>query len=175
MSRYDIDNYMPLLEKLAAESAFILELGVGEGDGSTLAFQRGLERSSTRKRKLHISVDIAPDLRPQYKPTQDYWRMVIGDSREPKTLFQVKHLCGDNVPDIIFIDTDHTYEQMDAELKMWSCLAGENTVWLFHDTYMFSVYNPMADAIKEFAQKNGWVYEDIDTSPHGLAKMSRGK
>ncbi len=172
MSRYDIDNYMPLLQEYAREcpTGYILELGIGQADGSTKSFIDGLEERGGSDR-LMISVDHQVDFEVN-TPTVDYWRFVLASTIEPTTIKMVAAISI-RPPDILFIDTDHTYEQMTLELLLWGQVAGPNTVWLFHDTYMFGGYNPMGDAIKEYAAATGWTYEDVSTDPHGLGRMRR--
>ncbi len=166
----DIDNYIPYLEEVASKANIVLELGVGKGTGSTLAFTRALNRNSSSSIRL-ISVDHKDYM--EMKPTSSKWNLVIGDSRAISTYQTVKLIIGNRYVDIIFIDTDHTPCQVLAELELWSKLADDHTIWLFHDTYMMGEYNPMVDAIKEFASKHDWVYEDVFTDPHGLGKMYR--
>ena len=75
--------------------------------------------------------------------------------------------------DLIFIDTVHTYEHLKKELELWEPLAVGDCKWLFHDTWMGGVYNPMTDAIKEFARNsNGkWEYSDITRECNGLGAL----
>jgi hypothetical protein len=73
---------------------------------------------------------------------------------------------------VIFIDTDHNYQQMYTELRLWSQIAGGKTVWLFHDTWMYGPHNvDMVRAITEFADIYGYEYADLRTDSHGLGKM----
>jgi len=51
-------------------------------------------------------------------------------------------------------------------------MATPDTVWLFHDTWMFGQYNPMTDAIKQFADEHGLVYEDLSKECNGLGRMA---
>lgn len=172
----DIAPHMNQLEAFATQAGFILELGCGAGNGSTRAFRRGLAKSKAAL-KLHISVDVNTEHPAYDKPTEDYWHKVNGDSRDPMTYERVSRVCGalSMVPDIIFIDTDHTYEVMKEELALWGPLSGPNTIWLFHDTWMTGPYNHMTDAIKEYAAANGLVYEDLSRGSHGLGWMGRKK
>lgn len=167
---YDIENYIPYLRAIASKAEFILEIGPAKGDGSTKAFIEGLtEFSENTKKKLMISVDIRDYM--EEKPTVDFWHLVIGDSREVTTLDAVLKISGKRFPDIIFIDTHHTYDQMKAELSLWKKMASPETTWLFHDTYMMGEYNHMTDAIKEYAKENGFLYQDVFSNAHGLGMM----
>lgn len=176
----DIAPLMPMLEEAASKAAFILEIGCGAGNGSCRAFRRGLKKSKAPEElKLHISIDINTEHPAYDRPTEPYWVKVSGDSRSievfDKVLDVMCTLGTEFPPDIIFIDTDHTYEQMTEELRLWGRIAGPNTIWLFHDTYMFGPYNHMTDAIKEYASENGLVYKDLATHSHGLGWMGREK
>jgi cephalosporin hydroxylase len=166
-----IGNFMPhLTEAARLSNGFVLEIGAGVGDGSIAAFANGLEQRGGDDR-LHISVDIKDRLRD--KPEVPYWYYIIGDSREPETAEMVKTVAGGRIPGVLFIDTDHYYEHMARELEVWKVLAGEETVWLFHDTWIWGIYNHMTEAIKEFAVKEGWVYDDWSTEIHGLGRMRK--
>ena len=168
----DIAYHMPLLEELASKAAFVLELGVGNGNGSTRAFVRGLDRSP-HKDRLMISVDNDP-ARPEERPSVPWWHMVYGDTRNPNTLHSVLEICGyERKPDMIYIDTDHTYEQMQAELSLWGTLGSPPAVWLFHDTWMFGPYNHMTDAIKEYAAAHALTFFDLTHESHGLGMMKK--
>lgn len=167
---YDIANFGNALRDLALRSGFVLELGPAKGDGSTRFFEEGLNESD-HEDKLFITVDWQDYM--ETKPTAKFWHFVMGDSREQSTLDAVKKIAGDRKPDLLFIDTHHTYEQMAIELPLWNQIAGEHTKWVFHDTYMMGEYNHMTDAIKEFAEKNGFKYQDLSTEAHGLGMMSK--
>lgn len=175
MSKYDIDNYMPILSDMAAacEGGYVLELGVGQLDGSTAAFIEGLKRwqkIQAAHQPLMVSVDWQMDFtNPQLNPElPSWWHFVLGSTLDPQTF---KFVSAYRSPDIIFIDTEHSYEQMSAELALWGRLTNRYTTWLFHDTYMFGQYNHMTDAIKEYAAASGWVYDDVSVEAHGLGRM----
>ena len=167
----DIAYHMPLLEELASKAAFVLELGVGNGNGSTRAFVRGLTRSPHEDRLL-VSVEFDRS-QPEERPDVPWWHIVYGDSRNSNTLRKVAEVCGGRVPDILFIDTDHTYDQMKCELEVWPKIADAHTVWLFHDTFMFDLYNHMTDAIKEYAASAGLTFFDLTHESHGLGMMKK--
>lgn len=168
---FDIEKLMPIIEEYASKAKFVLEIGPAKGNGSTIAIERGLERSPNRH-KMFVSVDIRDYM--EYKPKLDYWFFVLGDSRSKDTVWDVSNLCfRGEIPDLIFIDTVHTYEQMKVELETWWEASTLETTWLFHDTWMMGEYNHMTDAIKEFAEEHGLVYEDVTTDSHGLGAMHK--
>ncbi len=167
----DVEYLMPILEEYASKCEIILELGCGHGNGSTRAFAAGLRRSCNLSAHL-VSVDIDPS-RPDELPNCPIYTRVVGDSADTKVMLMVSHLVS-RKPDLIYVDTDHTYEQMKSELEVWWPMSYQSTTWLFHDTWMFGEYNHMTDAIKEFAARDGWVYTDITKESHGLGRMARG-
>lgn len=163
---HDIAGFVGDIREAAAKAGAVIELGPGKGDGSTLAIQEGCVHHPD---PLHISVDHQDYM--EQKPTAGWWHLVIGDSRDLGTVRKVSALLGDRSPGLIFIDTHHTYPQMKAELEAWAFLAGPETVWLMHDTWMMGEYNPMTDAIKDFAERSGWSFDDFRTEPHGLGRL----
>jgi len=173
----DIAYHMPFLEAVASQASFILEIGVGWGNGSTRAFARGLKRSPAAN-KLHIGVDWNPVLEDPAsdfeRPDSDYWQLVLGKSERAWTAQKVDLVTHGRVPDVIFIDTDHNYDQMSQELRVWSRLAGPSTLWIFHDTWQEGSYNRMTDAIKEYCVEHPeWEFVDYSQDSHGLGLMRR--
>ena len=168
----DIALHMPFLEELASKASVILELGCGKGNGSTRALSRGLHRSKSNN-KLMVTVDWNPN-GPEEKPEDHWWWFVAGDTRRASTLRVVSSLLS-QLPDLIFIDTDHTPDQIEAELNLWFLVAHPFCTWVFHDTWMMGEYNPMTDAIKEFAASHGLEFIDYSRECHGLGLMRRAK
>jgi len=166
----DIAQHMPVLEAAAALSAFVIELGCGDGNGSLRALTAGLRRSPLAF-PLYISVDLRPDRPCVDVPTEHWWNVIHGDSADPAVVNQAKAIAGDRKADLIFIDTAHTIQQMRLELELWSHFAHRGTTWLFHDTWMGGGYNRMTDAIKEFAAANNWKYKDLSKASAGLGRM----
>lgn len=162
---------MPFLEHAASQSGVIIEIGAGHGNGSTRALARGIDKS-TALNKLFISVDIDPE-RPQEKPQLPYWRGCYGPSEDPETAKLLWPLMASRHADLIYIDTDHTYEQLKAEHEVWCQFADENTTWLYHDTWIWGPYNSMTDAAKQFAESHGLIYEDVTRLSHGLGMVSK--
>ncbi len=151
------------------KAGYVLELGSFTGEGSTKAIQDGLAYHHT---PLHITVDWEDNLVAN-RPKVPWWHMVVGDTRKQETLNEVQRITVES-PGLIFIDTLHDYAQMQAELNLWQELANDATTWLMHDTNMYGVPNvEMVKAITEFADANGWRYEDYRQDSHGLGRMRR--
>ncbi len=171
----DMEYHMPLLEELASKASVVIEIGVGKGNGSTRAFRNGLKKSIATY-KAHICVDQEL-LNPRERPAQDYARIVYGRSQDSMTVkvasAVLQDVIGLKIPaDIIFIDTDHTYEQLATELELWSVFAGPQTVWLFHDIFMGGGFNAMTNAITDYAAANPqWEYTAITLECHGLGML----
>jgi len=170
-----IVGHLPTLQKMAANCAVLLEIGSEYGTGSTAAFRRGMEQN-TRPERLWVTVDLRDQIDLWMRPAFPFWSFVQGDSRDPATRVKVKECLGPNPPDLVFIDTEHTYAQMSAELLLWAPVVVDSCTWLFHDTHMNGQYNHMTDAIKEFAEREGrWVYEQLSTECHGLGSLKPRK
>lgn len=170
MSLCDIAAHMPVLTEYARNASFVLELGIGQGDGSTAALVQGLMESKAVN-PLMISVDREAE--GFVRPAAPFWCFVQGDTTDKETMIDVGELSWGRSADLIFIDTEHTPEQIWRELSLWNWLASRSTIWLFHDTWMMGEYNPMTDAIKEYAARNGWRYDDLSKESHGLGRMMR--
>lgn len=166
----DIRNYLDDIADFAqASNGFVIEIGVWRGTGSTVAFEAGL---TGHPDPLFISVDQADYT--TYKPSAPFWHFVIGDDRLPSTAEEARKIAGDRKAGIIYIDTNHDYEQMSAELRNWSSFADDQTMWLFHDTWLFGSFNePMVRAIREFGAVTGLCYEDLKTDKHGLGRLRK--
>lgn len=165
--------HMPRLERIASRCRVIVELGCGHGNGSTRAFERGLERTEGLggPHQLFVSVDEDPE-RPQCKPLARYWYKISGDSRHTWPVEFVIIVKEGAPVDLIYVDTVHVYDQLAAELETWKPVATEETLWLFHDTWMFGDYNQMTDAILDFCRVNPqWEYVELTRESHGLGAM----
>lgn len=176
---------MERLADFAAGVGVIVEVGIATCSGSTHAFDLGLQ-ASTAPVKRHIGIDIhdAPD--PAWEPPSPWWTYLQGDSREASTVERVlKELTSPTtdgypgpvlVPDLIYIDTMHTYEFLSAEMKVWPALGGPSTLWLFHDTWLGGSFNPMTNAITEAVAEGGpladtHVYVEVTRDMNGLGAL----
>jgi len=166
----DIAYHMPFMEEAASKAGIIIEIGVGTGAGSTRAFARGLKRSAAEV-KMHIGVDIRPE--GVEEVPDSYWHFVCGPSEAPSTAAKVNSLLEINQKaDIIFIDTIHIYEHMELELPIWERFAGPQTLWMFHDTWMFGLGNHMTVAILDYCKAHPeWEFVDHSREAHGLGLM----
>jgi hypothetical protein len=135
----DISELLPILRYFASHSDQVVEFGVRSGN-STVALLMGQP-----KRMLSIDLvcngaadEIAAALAESKHPTK--WRFRQADDREidiPPT-------------DLLFIDTEHTHDQLAAELRRHAAKVHR---WIIlHDTEIFGAeLNP---AIDEFLVAN---------------------
>lgn len=118
----DILGHLPRLYEMAKGN--VLELGVRDGN-STAALLAGVA-----ERGGHLwSVDIA-DYSKAVKP-HPQWTFIRADSLD------VGRITGAGVPselDLLFIDTDHTYERTLAELTTWGARVKRGGAIVLHDT-----------------------------------------
>lgn len=161
-----------IIATVKASNGVVIELGVFGGEGSLQMIQDALEDHPS---PLHVSVDWdESNLAPENRPTVDWWHFVKGDTRLAATANCVKQILGTRKAGVIFVDTDHNAVQVKIELELWSQFADDSTVWLFHDTAMYGVPNvEMVRAITEYADANGWRYDEPRTDSHGLGRMRR--
>ena len=140
-SHQDISAHTDWLSSVAKGD--ILEIGVRTGI-STAAFLRGLEKNGGRL----YSMDIAPDCEGAKNLTgHPLWLFRSGDSHAQTVIDQVKSDLGE--VDILFLDGDHTYEGVKADLINYSPLVKSGGMIICHD--MCSGYDPdVRRAVYEF-------------------------
>ena len=135
----DIHEHLPVMRKLIEDNKLevVVELGVRDGN-STTAFLAAQPKNL-------ISVDIveAPFL----------WKVKDAYNAEPKGPTDWRYILADDLTivipecDLLFIDTNHTFEQLDAELKLHASKARKFIA--LHDT----------EAFKDF--DHGWNKEGL--------------
>lgn len=119
-------EHLPYLRSMAEGCDVIWEFGTKHGHSSS-AFLMGLPPHG----KL-ISVDLVITNRAKQlkKEAGNKWRLIQGSTLD-RTILAVAPK-----PDLIFLDSLHTYEQLKEELWLWGNCSGK---WLiFHDTITFA-------------------------------------
>jgi hypothetical protein len=121
-SASDINQHMPRLRALASCCSVVVEFGTRSGN-STVAFLQGLADRTAGT--LH-SYDIAPQqFQPPELPESVAWQFHQADTTQLDTI----PAC-----DLLFIDTLHNFEVVEAELQHHRQVAR----WIaFHDTVLF--------------------------------------
>lgn len=165
-TKTDMHQHIPILATIASRITSVLELGVRDIQ-STWGFLAGLSQESfgyyvvknpheldfISKRKL-VSVDLnnpadhGADIKEVYEIAKE--NDVDFEFIQANTL-EVE--INENF-DCVFFDTDHTYEQLSAELKKYG--PKTNTWMIFHDTARFG--KVLIPAINEFlAENKEWI------------------
>ena len=164
----DINEHMPTLKKYAEECQHITEFGVQYAN-STIAFMSGFP-------KRLISYDIVPI--EQYGLDRQYMKQlalsnnvdfdfIVGDTRE----IEIEET------DILFIDTEHTYDQLIIELTKHGNKSRKYII--LHDTTSKGIHGDhgkdgLLKAINEFLGENKeWQILETFTNNNGLTILKR--
>lgn len=124
---HDIDMHADFLTEVAKGD--ILEIGVRTGI-STAAFLRGLEKNGGHLYSLDTNSDCG-----KVFAGHPQWTFIHGDSRDASVIGRM--LCPF---DILFIDGDHTYEGVKADLANYAPLVKSGGRIILHD--VCSGYDP---------------------------------
>ena len=173
----DIQEYLPFLYFLARSEpeVRVLELGARYGN-STLAFLAGAAESGG-----HVwSVDIDnilkyPDGMMKWR-SLSRWTFVQGDDLALETQARLP----DEV-DILFVDSDHEYDHVKAEIFDYMPRISRGGIALFHDTdletwpgrKMPDIYKPVRRALDEYCEEMGLTWENIP-GQYGLGVVQVG-
>lgn len=166
LSRWsDIQEYLPFLYDTARSrpGCKIVELGARSGN-STLAFLAGAKEAGG-----HVwSVDI-DDVRRNPEglgpwARVPHWTFVHGDDMAPATMAQLPPQA-----DVLFVDANHEYEYVLAELHAYMPRVAPGGIALFHDTKLKSWYGymppagtpPVAQALNEYCELKGITWEEL--------------
>lgn len=168
-NRSDIDLHMSKLQKMAELFPVIIEVGVQWGNGSTRAFKNGFGNNKSDDR-LFISIDINYEIDDKDKPAFDFWHFILGDSTSEPVLEQTRKLLNDRKANIIFIDSNHTYDQVKKEIEAYKQFGNKDTIWLFHDTYLGGNEHELRKGIIESCPETH-EYQDISIDCNGLGAL----
>lgn len=156
MTPHNIDRHLPLLRFLASKCQHITEFGTDEGF-STTAFL------AAKPKVLH-SYDLHfnhPSLKEVTKsqPLASHWCHHEGDTLDADI----------EETDLLFIDTDHTYEQVIGELTLHGDKARKFIA--LHDIVTFPCIVP---AIREFlSTRTHWIVREWSLIQSGMAVLER--
>lgn len=158
-STSDINEHLPTLRDLAKECSHVTEMGV-RYIVSTWAFIEANPKTLISIDHKHPSVyggDITK-VEQACKEKGIVFTFVEGDTREIDI----------DKTDLLFIDTDHTYEQLKAELKRHSDKVKKYIV--LHDTVSCP---EMLPAIDEWLEKGVWKLHAHYQNNNGVSVYSR--
>lgn len=105
-----------------------------------------------------------------------------GDSRDPllaeKAMIELQNRVGKESPlQLLFVDSDHTRPQIEAELEAWLPHCADDCVFVFHDTGCSTrpdrcmypdVREWWNDALAAIGTENSWFDLMTDVGPFGL-------
>lgn len=145
----DIQAHLPSL--YAAARGVVVELGARSGV-STAAVVAGVEAHGGRV----YSVDLDPGSARLFDHVQ--WRFVLGSSTDPHTVERLLRAEGDPALgiDLLVVDTEHTYEQVTAELRLWAPWVVAGGTIAFHDTESFP---EVRRAVEDYCRAQGLTPE----------------
>lgn len=165
----DINEHLPTLKKYTEECDHVTEMGV-RWVVSTYAFMMG-------KPKKLVSYDIEPV---EAWGTGREFLVNLAKDNGVHFEFHVADTLKIEIEktDLLFLDTDHTYEQVSGELKLHADKSNKYIV--FHDTTSFEFGGFDGDktgiwaAIKEFLEANPhWTIHERFTNNNGLTILKR--
>lgn len=170
----DMGHFMDelVLAVKETQATTVFEFGVRYG-ASTIAFLHALYEQG----KLY-SVDCSfpvkdPETGEELLSSQgplgcvDYWVFMLGYDTSEMIEVALPQYC-----DILFIDTNHVYEETIDELNMWHDRVMPGGRILLHDTFIESTGNdpdgplwPVRKAVTEWSERFGFKYDFIDIYP----------
>lgn len=154
----DIGEHLPYLKKMAAKCNRVVELGTRDGN-STIALYAGAKKSL-------ISIDVAP--------FNGLHRDLIDKDGTKVFIFIQNSSLDIEIPDceLLFIDTEHTFEQLSEELKKHGNTPTKYII--FHDTVAF--VTQLIPAITAFVTENPhWKIVEHFHNCNGLMTLKRIK
>ncbi len=154
----DIRGHLPMLYD-AARGRRVIELGVDRGV-STAAFLAAQEQHGG----LTLSVDNRPCV--GVFAGHQCWRFVQADSLD-ETIVPI----GQAAFDVLFIDTDHSYERTLDEMELWTPVVRRDGVLFLHDAEN-PLYPGVMQAAIEFAKSRDMLFT-VHRGSFGMAELRR--
>ena len=165
----DINEHLPTLKKYADDCNHITEMGV-RWVVSTFAFMMGAPLRM-------VSYDIDPV--ENFNFDRNELKQIAAEVGVDFDFYEANTLELEiEETDLLFLDTDHTYQQVSGELKLHGNKSRKYII--FHDTVSFGEGGFQGDeigiikAIEEFLQQNpNWSLFEHYTNNNGLTILKR--
>ena len=161
-NRSDINEHIPVLTEYANSCEHVTEFGTRTGV-STWAW---LASKAKTIRCFDIDKNVDSYLQPhrvameKHVPEKDFTFNCVSTIADKLEI---------EPTDLLFIDTDHTYEQCSKELKLHADKVKKFII--FHDT---TLYPELNKAIEEFLNNNkNWNTREVLTNNNGLTVLER--
>ena len=160
----DINQHLPLLNKLANECSTVVELGVRTGVST-----RALLAATCRLYSYDLEL---------YPTVVDLFN--VAKSMQKPCVYQIGNSLTMEIPetDMLFIDTDHTYQQLSAELARHHTKVKKYIA--FHDTFTYGLktgQDPLRGiftAIIEFMTEHPeWKFKYHTSENNGFTVIER--
>lgn len=167
----DINEHLPTFVQAVEDldATRVVELGVRYGV-STIAWLYALEGrghlwACDCSFPVHAPNSYVNNLDPQGPlGVRPHWTFLLGDVHTMKL-----QECLPKEIDILFIDTNHTYEGTHLELSMYAGMVRSGGRIYLHDTALETTGNattpqppfPVRTAVAEFCERNEWSWEHV--------------
>lgn len=153
-TRHNIDQHLPMLREYASRCDHVTEFGVDRGWSTAAFLASGVSEVHSYDIVRQPEVSLLQEVAVQEGVI---FRFTLGDTRGI-----------DIVPtDLLLVDTEHTYEQVDAELARH--IGKVKRYLVFHDTVS---YPEILHAIRKHCGFEWRVVEQTDKQ-HGLMILER--
>jgi predicted O-methyltransferase YrrM len=152
----DIYIHLPVLFAAASTAQTVIEIGVGSFR-STSALMAGVEVSGGQLWSVEIDTRPSPD----WLEGHAQWTLTEGDS------LAVVDQAPENV-DLLFIDSEHTYDQTFAELEAYVPRVRSGGVVLLHDTE--TSHARVKDALNDWCPAHGLTWTNTPEC-YGLGRI----
>jgi hypothetical protein len=146
----DMAPHVATLRRLAKGSRRAVEFGVRTGVSTWALLDAIAARGTLDSWDIEDVRDRVPD-RVRDDPR---WTLHVGDSLTATV---------PAAPDIVFIDTSHTYRQTIDELRL--CASWGAPLIVLHDWNL----EPVSSAVSEFCDRTGYRLDGVEASPWGMA------
>lgn len=171
----DINEHLVKMMNTIVErqAKVVVELGV-RGGVSSQAFIAGVAQTggfvtsydiNPLKRANGPSNTTLPERLGSPNQVKEYWKFMVGSSLKVYKDWEERSI------DVLFIDTDHTKEQIYEELNLWCKKVKENGLIMIHDVTLPNV--TLRQGLIEFLEGNEDYIYDEDTHNNGMGFLKR--
>lgn len=170
----DYANYRHMMFTLpiALDAHRIVETGLGNGH-STRIFGESLSQLPVSSDRYLYTLELNPDqkvvdnINELFYKKYSYnvnWELIVGKSTDNAKIFQEEG----NI-DLLYLDSDHSYENVLAELNAFKPYLSPKAWIMLDDSFMNGAHTEVYVAAKSWAVENNWKYMDF-TETRGFGK-----
>jgi cephalosporin hydroxylase len=130
---FDLQRYQELLHSLRPRA--IVQTGINQG-GSLLFFAHLLDAiGAPNDGAIVVGIDIEISAKAK-ELKHPRIRLIEGDSKDVGIVKQVRQFVGERTPVIVSLDSDHRYDHVLAELRVYAPLVSSGGALVVEDTNM---------------------------------------